>query len=193
MALCLVFGGVSVAQTAVCRPVVALARIARARSLTELNKERVGANDDFRTHVVIAARLSELQPKNPITAAILLNLIPQSGAEQQVLITLGDSLCDEESLADMESLGNLGQNLPRMLARAVLLAPQLMPRYVQYAMLATQDPHNDHALQMAKVCRAAHPQFLKAVQELSDHERARFARDIFDSTRCRALTLPEAQ
>jgi hypothetical protein len=83
--------------------------------------------------------------------------------------------------------------LPRDLTRAVLLAPDRIPEYVAYSITSVQDLHSDYAMQMQKVCRAKHSQFIKAVMELPEEKRDQFLKYIFDPEGCNALTLPEGE
>ncbi len=106
---------------------------------------------------------------------------------------MGDSQCSAESLADMKSLGGLGERLPRDLARAVLLVPDKLPSYVSYAPISVQDPHSDYAVQMQAVCRAEHPEFVRAVEGLPTDKRDWFVKHVLNPDGCHALALPEAE
>jgi hypothetical protein len=91
----------------------------------------------------------------------------------------------------MKVLGQLGERLSRDLTRAVLLAPSKIPEYVAYSILSVQDPHSDYAMQMQKVCRVRHTEFLDAVAKLPSEKKEQFLNYIFDPDGCNALTLPE--
>jgi hypothetical protein len=82
----------------------------------------------------------------------LLALIPKNEAQQNVAMTLGDSLCDGESLADMKSLSRVNAGLARQFRKAVALAPHFMSTYVAYSLDAVADPHSDYAVEMKNVC-----------------------------------------
>jgi hypothetical protein len=176
-----------------CDQVHAIARISSASSLAALAKEKQNAESSYRAKVVFAARSFELQPRNNSAAVLLLNLIPQNDAQHTVLMTLGDSLCDEESVAEMKSLGGLGDRLPHDLARAVLLVPDRLPGYVAYAATSVHDPHSDYAVRMQTVCRAKHAEFLKAVEGLPTDQRNWFVNHVLNPDGCHVLALPEAE
>lgn len=126
-------------------------------------------------------------------AVLLLNLIPVDDAQHTTWMTLGDALCSAESVADMKSLGGLGERLPHDLAKAVLLVPDKLPGYIAYASTSVQDPHSDYAVQMQTVCRAKHPEFAKAVEGLPADKRDWFVKHVLNPDGCHALALPEAE
>lgn len=188
-----VFCGASSAQELNCDQAAAMARMARARSSAMVAAEKQKAGDSYRAQVVFAARSLELRPMDKKAAVLLLNLIPQDDAQHTTWMTLGDALCSGESAADMKSLGRLGEHLPRDLAKAVLLVPDKLPSYVSYAPTSVQDPHSDYAVQMQTVCRAKHPSFVKAVEELPADKRDWFVKHVLNPDGCHALALPEAE
>jgi hypothetical protein len=167
--------------------------MARAKSSEAVIAEKQKAGDNYRAQVVFAVRSLELRPTDKDAAVLLLNLIPQNDAQHTVLMTLGDSLCDEESVAEMKSLGGLGDRLPHDLARAVLLVPDKLPSYVSYAPISVQDPHSDYAVQMQTVCRAKHSEFLKAVEGLPTDQKNLFVKHVLNPDGCHGLALPEAE
>jgi hypothetical protein len=180
------------AQKSNCGEIDAMAKMARSMSTAELAANKVNAGDSYHAQVVYAVRLSELEPQRHDAAVLLLNLIPKDDEQQHMLITLGDHLCGTESYHEMKLLGQLTERLPRDLARAVLLAPNKIPEYVAYSIASIQDPHSDYALQMQKVCRTRHSEFVDAVAKLPGQKKDRFLKYIFDPEGCDALTLPEA-
>lgn len=182
----------ALAQTPSCDQVTAIAQMARAKSSAALTAQKTRAGDSFRSRVVFAARLLELRPHSKSAAVRLLELIPKDDEQQTIWITLGDSMCEDEPVADMKSLGRLGESLPHALAKAVLLAPEGLPSYVAYAAVSVQDPHSDYAVQMQTVCRTRHAEFKEAVKKLPTGEQGWFVEHIFDPKGCRALALPEA-
>ena len=181
------------ARELTCGEVGAMARMTRAKSSTVLAAEKKKAGGSYRAHLVFAVRSLELQPKAHRAAVQLLNLIPKNDEQQKAWMTLGDSLCDGESLEDMKSLGRVGQNLPRSLAKAALLAPERLLDYVSYALISIQDPHSDYAVQMQAVCRAKHTEFLKSVGELPSDKRDWFVKHVLNPDGCRAVAIPEAE
>lgn len=170
-----------------------MAQMARATSSVMLAVERQKSGDSYRAQVVFAARSFALRPKDVKAAAQLLNLIPSDTAQQTIWTTFGDSLCDAESVADMKSLDQVGEGLPRRLAKAVLLVPDKLPRYISYALVSVQDPHSDYAVQMQAVCQADHPAFVKAVGELPSDKREWFIKHVLKPDGCHVLALPEAE
>lgn len=193
IALFIAFCGSLFAQKPDCSEIVAMARMARTKSSTALRAEKQKAGDSYRARVVFAARAFELRPTEQRTAILLLSLVPQNQAQHNTWMTLGDSLCSNEAIADMKSLAQIGENLPRDLAKAVLLAPDKLPRYVAYASTSVQDPHSDYAIQMQTVCRVKHLEFLKAVKELPTKDKDWLVEHVLNPDGCRVLAFPEAE
>jgi hemerythrin len=176
-----------------CDQVHTIARMSLARSHAALAKEKHNAGRSYRAEMVYAARSFELQPSDRTTALLFLNLLPQDDAQHATLIALGDSLCDEESVAEMKSLSRLGERLARDFAKAALRAPEMLSKYVAYASTSVQDAHSDYAVQMQAVCRAKHAEFLRSVRELPSDKRDWFVKHVLDPDHCHAVALPEAQ
>ena len=191
--LCAASSEVLSAQASNCGEIVCMARMARAKSSTVLSAERQKAGDGYRAQVVFAARSFELRLGDKKAADLLLGLIPSDNAQHITWMTLGDSLCSVESVSDMKSLGGLGERLPHDLARAVLLVPDKLPSYVLYALTSVQNPHSDYAAQMQSVCRAEHPEFLKAVEGLPMDRRHWFVKHVLNPEQCHAIAVPEAE
>jgi hypothetical protein len=191
LAFLLAPGKVMSAQKPDCGEVDAMAKMARAISTAELAAHRLNAGESYRAQLVYAAKLIELAPQRKDAAVLLLNLIPINDEQQHLLMTLGDQQCGTESYHEMKLLSQLEERLPRDLARAVLLVPDKIPEYVAYSILSVQDLHSDYAVQMQKVCRARHTEFVAAVAKLPWQKRDRFLKYIFDLDGCNALTLPE--
>ena len=110
-----------------------------------------------------------------------------------ILMTLGESLCDDEAVAEMFSLSRIRDHLAHDFAKAVLLVPDMLPKYVAYASTSVQDPHSDYAVQMQKVCRGKHAEFVKAVERLPTDQRDWFVNHVLNPEGCHALALPEAE
>ncbi len=133
---------------------------------------------------------------------MFLTLVPQKDEQQLDWMTLGDSLCDSESMPEMMTLSRLRDRLAQGLSNAVLSVPEKMQSYVAYAAAAVQDPHSDYAIQMRRVCRAHHAAFVRAVDRLGDGSpdggflatanSAWFRAHILNPEGCRVLALPEA-
>jgi hypothetical protein len=175
-----------------CDQVAAIAHMARANSLAVLAKAKRSAGTSYRAEIIFETRSFELQPGNRSAAVTLLKLIPQDGAQHTTLMTLGDSLCDSESVAEMKLLGRVGDRLPHDFSKAILLAPEMLPKYVAYASTSVQNPHSDYAMQMQTVCRADHSSFLKAVEGMPADKRDWFEKHVLNPHGCRAIALPEA-
>ena len=194
--VCMAFCGALFAQEPNCNEIAAMARMARAKSSAAsaaLTAEKQKAGNSYRAQVIFTARSLEFHRTGQRVAVQLLNLIPKDDGQQNTWMTLGDSLCSSETVSDMKSLGRLGERLPRDLAKAVLLVPNKLPDYVAYALISTQDPHSDYAMQMQTVCRGKHAEFMKAVEELPSDKRSWFIKQVFNPQGCHALALPEAE
>ncbi len=185
--------GIVLAQEPNCGEVAAMARMARAKSSAALASEKQKAGDGYRAQVVFAARSLELDSAASRAAVTLLNLIPRDPNQQSIWVTLGDSLCSAETVSDMKSLGQLGERLPRGLARAVSVVPNRMQDYLAYSLVSTQDPHSDYAIHMRGVCQTRHSEFLGAVGGLPPDKRGWFIGHVFNPDGCRALALPDAK
>jgi hypothetical protein len=122
----------------------------------------------------------------------LLALLPDTQEHQQALLTLGDSLCYRESIRDMRDLARVAERLPAEFAKAVLLAPDLLPAYVSYASTAVLDPHNDYAVQMKAVCQKLHERFNASVQQMPENTRRPFVQHIMNPDTCTVLAIPES-
>ncbi len=181
------------AQEQNCVEIDAMVKMARSISTAELAADQLKAGESYRARVVYAARRLELDPQDRNAAALLLKLIPQDDAQHLLLMALGDHLCSTESYSEMKSLGQIGEHLPRDMAKAVLLAPDKMAEYVAYSIASVQDLHSDYAMQMEKVCRSRHSEFIAAVAKLPPEKKEQFLKYIFDPDGCNALTLPEGE
>ena len=192
VAVCFASCWALLAQEPNCGEIAAMARMTRARSSAMLAAEKQRAEGSYRTQAVFAVRSFELHPTKQ-SAAVLLHLIPKDDGQQTTWMTLGDSLCSGEPLADMKLLGRVRDALPHDLAKAVLLAPEMLPVYVAYALTSIQDPHSDYAVQMQTVCRVKHPEFVKSVEELPSDKKDWFIKHVLNPEGCHVLALPEAE
>ena len=165
-----------------------------SRSVAALDRARAraGAGDDYRAQTVYAGKKFELSP-SATTAAELLNTIPQDDEQQVIWMTFGDSLCDQESLAEMAELSRFGERLQRNVPRAVLLAPAKMSRYVSYATLATRDPHSKYAMEMKDVCQRRRSELQASIMTMTPDSRSWFEEHVFDVRRCQPKALPESE
>jgi hypothetical protein len=179
------------ARTTVCSEISMIAKMARSGSVETLVESKVAAGNSYRANAIFATQLFRLQPTAE-NARLILSYIPKDEKEYSMWEELSDSLCDEESVADMGTLGKLEFELLHQLSRAVLLVPNHMAAYVRFSTMAVSDPNSDYAVQMQAVCQAQRANFLKAVNSLPLGQRYWFEDHIFDVNKCRALALPEA-
>jgi len=178
------------AESPSCDQISAIAKVARAKSLDGATEIERRAGGSFRAQVVFASRRFQLKPSVQ-SAERLLSVMPADEAQVTEVMTIGDSICDGETVADMFILGRVGERLPSLLARAVLAAPRFMPAYVKYGLRAVQDPHNDYAVQMRRVCQKEHHRFALAVAALALDEQRRFTEHVMSVAGCEILAAPE--
>jgi hypothetical protein len=187
------FGIRLVAQDQGCREVTVLKQIVHANSMGKLahieNENRL----DYRANVALAARRFELVPKSRSAASALLDLIPANVDEHVVWITFGDSMCETETIPEMEMFDRFGSRLEHKLTAAVLLLPEKMPEYIGFASEALTNPHSDYAEEMQKVCKSDHLRLLQAINAMPTEDRDWFAHHILDPSSCKALKLAEAE
>ena len=183
------------AQERACLETSAMAAMARANSPAVLEARKEKAGDSYRAQVIFAARMLESEPQDKSAAELLLNLIPKDevGPEQGVWLELDElDQCPSGRVpdSDLKQLWRLQYHLTRDLANAVLLVPEKMFAYVTYAPLSV-NPESDNAVQMKRVCRARHKQFLDAVNRLSPDDKNWFVAKIFNPQGCRTIAFPE--
>lgn len=191
-ALHLLFAGTASPQETSCSQIRSAVRMARARSIAALADERKFAGEGYRAEIVFAFRAFELHPTDRALAGALLGLFPQDDFQENIVMTLGDSLCNSESFSEMRVLARVRDGLPRMLSSAVMLVPDRMSAYVEYSLVATLNPHNDYATQMRRVCRRRGPEFKKAIDALPPAKREWLTTHVLDPQGCRAIALPES-
>ncbi len=167
--------------------------MARAKTSRELEAAHQSAADTYPAQVVFAYRAFQLRSNSSADAERLLLLIPQSDEQLGMVISLGDSLCESESITDMEVLGAVSDGFARELANAVLVVPRLMDAYVAHSLDEVQNPHSDYAVRMRTVCRRQHRRFLAAVHELPKDKQRWFAEHVMEPQSCRVIALPEAE
>ncbi len=181
----------SAAQEANCREIAATARMARAPSMSALEVAKKIAGKSYRARLIFAYRSFQLR-RTRAKAEELLSLIPGDENQQTIVMTLGDSLCDGESVKDMKTLSRVNEGVANEFTRAVILVPKFMSSYVAYSLVATQDPHSDFAVRMSKVCQQDHSAFVDALKRLPDNEQQSFSQHVMDADHCKALAVPEA-
>ena len=172
-----------------------MAAMARANTSAALKARKERAGESYRARLIFAARTLEIDPRSKAAADSLLSLLPRDEDDIERaawfdLTQLED--CPSGGLpgTDLEPLGTLQYHLPRLAARAVILAPDKMFDYVSFTQLALS-PDSDYAVQMRKVCRTRHRQFVGAVNKLSPKDKSWFVSEIFNPDACRTLAFPE--
>ena len=181
----------SLASGMSCDTQVSIARMARANDASDLLRSKKHTGTDYVSLSVAAAKMFMLQPRDPQAADALLALIPQTTEQNENLTNLYDPTCAGLSIADMRSLDRLSARLPSLFAAAVILIPKRLSQYISYSLVAVSDPHNDHTIQMRRVCRTMRGEFAQAVNHLARDERAEFRTRVFDDKKCRPIHLPE--
>ncbi|HWG20928.1 MAG TPA: hypothetical protein VG225_10385 [Terracidiphilus sp.] len=192
---CLTLCGGSSAQKPNCKEIAAIGEMARAVSPVDLRNLKQIAGDYYRARLIFAARMLEIDRSNKSAAANLLKLIPKDEASPEQAVWLDLLQIDQDPHrclpdSDLKPLGLLQYHLPRLLARAVLLAPDRMPDYVAYALISTC-PDCDFAFQMREVCLAKHREFVSAVDKLSPDDKKWFVSKLLNPIGCRTLMFPE--
>jgi hypothetical protein len=183
------------AQEPGCIEISRIASLAKANSSKTLRLRIDEAGDNYRTRLVLAARLLEIDPQNRDAANYLLNLLPKDefSLEESAWLDLSQlQQCPSGGIpdSDLKALDRLQNHLPRLAARAVILIPEKMPEYVAYAFLLI-NPESDYAVRMQEVCRVRNKQFLTALDGLSTEKKRWFVAKIFNPQACRAIWLPE--
>jgi hypothetical protein len=176
-----------------CLEIAAMAQMARAKSPRQVAAASGKAGQSYAARLIHAYRLFQLQPGTKEHGDRLLKLIPSTETQQNALMTLGDMLCNNESVADITTLARVSEGWSRELSNAVLLSPGFLPQYVQYSLLAVLDPHSDYAIQMKRVCEKAHPDFVNAVKGLPADKRQVFAKHVLRPGTCTVVAVPETK
>jgi hypothetical protein len=195
LATILAFGVLLPAQEPGCREISNLGAMARAKTPSALKARRQKAGDSYRAQLIFAARMFEIDSRNQSTADSLLNLLPKNedSAEQSAWLDLTElEKCPSGDLpdSDLKLLDRLQYHLPRLIAKAAILVPEKMLEYIAYAFLS-MNPDSDYAVQMQKVCRARHREFVDAVDKLSAENKSWFMSKIFDPDMCKTFAFPE--
>ena len=163
------------AQVNRCALTASLAKVSRSTSGIEILVEEKKFGSEYIFRVVASARRLELNFDPQHAAAALLSTMPKDELQHLAWLTLGDMQCDEESMQDMQALAGVKDRLPHNVSRAVILHPEKMKDYVEFASSALDDPGSEYPLEMKDVCKAKHAEFTKAVNALSSEDRVRFA------------------
>ena len=175
-----------------CVQVHALARAARAKSVSELDSLKASVDESYLAQLVFAFRSFELHPSTS-TASAVLDFLPQDDSHRNEWYSLSGLMCAEEQQQDVISLARLQARMSRDFAKSVNLVPKKMNQYVSYPVIIGLDPHDDYAEAMVSVCQKHHSEFTAAVEQLSEKDKAWFLRVVFEPVSCRALAHPEAE
>jgi hypothetical protein len=183
------------AQEPGCIEISRIASLAKTNSTKTLRLQIDKAGGNYRTRLVLAARLLEIDPQNRDAANYLLNLLPKDefSLEESAWLDLSElQQCASGGISDsdLKALDRLQSHLPRLVAQAVILIPGKMPEYVAYAFLSI-NPESDYAVRMQEVCRVRNKQFLAVLDGLSTEKKRWFVTKIFNPQACRAIWLPE--
>ena len=180
----------AVAQIDHCKQQKRSVEIESAQSFQELSKLHATWNSSAQLDFFFAYRTFELK-KSPETAATLLRLTPQTEQQEAARYEISGHNCSGLTEQESRALDSMYDGLSPLLQQAVMVAPQLLDKYVSYSLLATMDVHSDYPNQMIPVCRAFHPQFINAVSRLPDRDRKWMTKHLFDPGRCKSLFNPE--
>jgi hypothetical protein len=183
--LALAQGGLPCAQTH------ALAKASQARSVPALDGANKSAAQGYLSRLVVASRRFKITA-NRANAEGLLAVMPVTDEQQVEIYKLSSLTCEDESDAEATALARLADKLPAQFARAVLRAPRFVPEYLQFVMLSVGDPHNDGAVQMARVCKAMKPRLKRAVLALPDKDQKFFREQVMNLDTCAPMHYPEA-
>jgi hypothetical protein len=189
---CTLFANAFAGNDLTCSELSASIKMAGSKSLSELRSSREGAGDSYRAKTIYIFKRFQLDYRDKNSAKSIIDNLPKDDVQYAVWMTMGDSLCAHESIEDMSRLDNFASDFPRLVSKAVLLVKGRIPRYINFSLLALQDPHSDLAMQMRKVCLVQHTLFLKAVERLPDEQGKVFSKHVMDASKCRVMNLPEA-
>ena len=170
--------GQSCAEQLNCAQVHAMAQMARASSISELQSLRRSAGESYRAQLVFAFRALELEPTN-LTASGVLDFLPQNDSHREEWYSLSGWICEQEQERDVKSLAMLQARMSHDFARSVILVPKKMNEYVSYPLIMGLDPHDDYAERMTAVCRRHHREFTAAIKALAEKDRDWFLRIVF--------------
>ena len=175
-----------------CGAVTAMAKVAAARNDKALESGAKQLNESYLARTVSAARRFELHGDRR-SATLLLNLLPASEEQQIAWGSLGESMCDRETVAEMKVLGGLSDRLAHNIARAVVLVPERMMPYVTFSLMTTSDPHSEYSTEMQRVCLRRKKELAAAVEKLPADKKQWFTTHVMNLASCQALSLPEAE
>lgn len=180
------------ASAGVCQEAATLAAMSTARSLKDLDAAVPTRPTSYRLRFVHALRAFELQPSSASRADALLAVMPGTEGEYGQLLVMAD-VCQSEPISDHDVLSRVPDSAASALAKAIILRPSAMPRYLDYVALVSSDPHSRAALEMRNVCLRHHGPWLAAVAARPNKWRSWFDANIMRTTDCKVVALPEAE
>ena len=192
--LVLIIAGKSYAQTPVSKYRTRTA-MAQCRSVTALQNahDKAGVHDKV-TELVFFSRWLALSPRSQVAMRGLLKNIPSTEEEAEDLMTLpGPPEEISASESDMLALVKIYGRWPKLVADAVISAPDGMQDYVAYLPLATIDAHSNFTGNAERVCTRFPKKFRSALASLSQKDRDYVRDKVFDSDHCRAIFVSEAE
>lgn len=163
-----------------------------ANSIGVLNKYRSTAGKSYRSNVIYSFKYFELMGSDARGVAMVFKVLPANDQQYTVWITMGDSFCQGEKLADMALMDSFGERLPLLLSRAVIDRPSEMSKYIKFSLNATQDPHSKIVFGMRNVCLIRHSEFKEAIGNLSHSDKEWITSHIIRIDSCRPIELPES-
>jgi hypothetical protein len=173
-------------ETEHCRTQKLAARIETASNLKELSELRKDQAAPIPLDFFFAYRSFEIE-KSPENAAALLKLTPQTEQQETARYDISGHNCYGLTEEEDRALDSQYDGFSPLLAKAIMLAPQFMDRYVSYSLLATMDVHSEYTDDMVPVCRKFHSQFLRAVSQLSAKDQQWMKEHLFNPERCKSL------
>jgi hypothetical protein len=190
-AFLLMSAGSVMASEIACGALHSMLELARADSFASLMANRPRIDEGYRGRLVFAFKLFDLS-RDSKSAEHLLSMLPKNEREYQIWITMGDALCDSETVSDMEAMQKLSLGFSSLASQAAILHPAGIPSLLRTVMLSVQDPHSDLALKLEPICRSRHAAFREAMQKMTPDNRAWFESRAFDVVQCKALVSPES-
>lgn len=172
------------------RVLVAMAECKTLSCLTEQRARR--PKDDTIADIVFFSRQTVIHPSKD-SAAGLLQSTPVD-EDTQMTFTNFTSWQDgmTESTHDMDVLGKVYFDWPKLVAKAALMRPEMMSNYVQFLRLAANDIHSDFTGNAEHVCRTQRAAFNKAFRALPEKDQEFIRRVVFQPDTCTAVFRSEA-
>ncbi len=170
-----------------------LVAMAECKSLTCLTEQRNRLqNDDALANLVFFNKEMVIHPTRASAAGVL-QTVPTDEAAQ---ITLANFASwqdgNSESDHDMDVLGQIYFDWPKVVGKAALMRPDMMSHYVKYLRLAANDIHSDFTGNAERVCRSQRVAFNNAFRTLPEDDQRLIRKTVFDPSSCKAIFRSEA-